>query len=344
MCIDRIISCNCDNIAPTDCSYGLMRDNTESPVCIGGTDGSCLLQSQCQNDTCGGIGTSICNCDFANCVFVSFGMNGSATTSDQSNTSMIMSTTGWEGCFSRSSDSLKILGNFPNAVITSQISSDDCNQNSTQSCDQNCMLVTMIRKAVSDSSKNQQATTKIAELQSELRNSIDNQTGYMLGRDFHASLVAIGVPPLRQDNSLEINLIIFFQQLGQVQQPTQDHLRVYYQTILALISDLGNFTTSDTNNWQYTWNSLANYSQMNFNQTQNGQNNQMNQGSSFDGNNYILTLTVPTQSVQQALTQSRRDGSGSGTGTVSWNNSAQSAHTPVMLLMSFVMAFLLCIL
>jgi len=362
-CTDKTTTCDCSNLPPTQCPCGTKRDNSESPVCIGESDGSCMLQSQCQNDTCGGIGTTLCQCDFTNCVFVSFGKSN-ATASGQSNNSLTVSTTGWEGCFSASSDSLRILANFPDAIITSQNSTDLCDQNNTQqNCDQNCLLAGLIRKQISDNSKISMANTRLTELQSDLRNSIDNQTGYMLGRDFRLTLLAVGIPPLRQDNSLDLNMIVYFQQMGNVQKPTQEHLRVYYQTFLGFISNLGNFT--DANNWQYNWNTLNNYTSnlssaqpQNQNQNQNQNNVQMNgqpgndqnnvqmtQGpSASDDNTYILSINVPSQTVQSAFTQSRRDGGGS----VSWggnnDNSAQSAHAPFMLLVSFVMAFLLSIL
>jgi hypothetical protein len=232
-------------------------------------------------------------------------------------------------------------------------SPENCSPNATsapqQNCGTNCILVNLIKKVISDNSRVQEANTRLTELQTERRNSIDNNTGCMLEKDFHLTLITIGIPPLRQDNSMQLNMIIEFQQLGNVQAPTQQHFRVYYQTFFVFLDELGNFTQNDTASWQYSWTTLEYFTQMNSSNattapqtTQSANATSLTQGQSYDENAYVLTITIPSQTVTRIYTQASVLSLQSINGTNLSPTSPASTTTPaIMMLMAAVIAVLL---
>jgi hypothetical protein len=246
--------CTCDDVPASLCPFGQNRDNSSAPSCIQ-SSGLCKLQSSCVPDMCGGISKNPCTCDYSTCVYILTNYSGSDNTQYFDTDSQDLGSTGYfEGCFSPSSDALQALLRLDYDVeILTSAPSDNCSSanstSSSQSC-QNCqMIVDRCSRRMSDQSLLLEATTQFEDDQQNSRQTIDNQTGAYLGKQFDVTIVVVGKPKIQEDNnSLDIALVTYFSPLERLQQPTDDHKRVLCNSLNVFVMTLLELNNNNNNN------------------------------------------------------------------------------------------------
>jgi len=323
--------CSCTSLPPSDCNFGQKRDVTIAPACTRGQYGNCVLQSTCIVDTCGGLGTPVCGCNYSACLFVT---SASGT---------------YEGCFAPNSDTFRMLVNYPNVTVSGVLPAN-CTQTApaapapapSSNCT-SCQQATIIqncRNTISGTDQINSAMTAFNQNQSDVRNSIDNETGTYLGRHFSLSSTVCATPTLRPDNSMDLSVVVNFIPNENVLTPTKDHQRVFCPCVKKLVTTLGKFQDSEAANSDCTWNSFD--AGQNQASTGNSQNNTLNVQKSkrgllqseTSGNSYLVSVNFPAAAVNRVY-------SGSGPGTTNANFGIVSQCGLMLLLAAMVAASLL---
>jgi hypothetical protein len=163
-----------------------------------------------------------------------------------------------------------------------------------------CHVVDSCKQSISNQEQITVASQTFLETQTEVQNSIDNETGCMLGQHFSLSVVVVATPSVRDDQSMDLNCVVNFHPLQKVLQPTKDHKRVYCPCVKKYLTKLAKFNDVDVQNADCQWGRDNNNQN---NQGQQGQKRGLSQASagSSNWNSDIMTLNFPAAAVKRVF-------------------------------------------
>jgi hypothetical protein len=187
---------------------------------------------------------------------------------------------------------------------------------SNSSCENCQMIVEQVRQRCGDQSRLSSAHSLLADEQLNSQQTVDNQTGSCLARQFQVDVVTVGKPRIRQnDNSLDMTLVTFFRPLELVQQPIDAHKRVFCIVLYRFVADILEIDVQNTTNGNMTdTSSMCQWLAMN------------TTGNTTTNNNYFAVILNFPESLLQQFSNSTSSGSQPSSPTSP--NSPNSPNSP----------------
>jgi len=144
------------------------------------------------------------------------------------------------GCYAPNSDVVRYILDVESEVTILGSSPNTCSSGSqsanTSDCD-SCVLLENCRNQITDDRIDQALLVLNRDLQNTSQ-GIDNVTGSYLARQFNVSILTVGSPKIRQDQSMDIKLLVHFVPLETCSTPSKEHLRVYCSSIKKFVFGL----------------------------------------------------------------------------------------------------------
>jgi len=116
-----------------------------------------------------------------------------------------------------------------------------------------CKVVDQCKTRISDKQQINVAIKSFVDTQAVVQNSIDEDTGCMLGQHFSLSMVVVATPSVREDESLDLTSVVNFHPIQKVRKPTKDHKRVFCPCVKKFFAKLAKFNDTDIERADCQW-------------------------------------------------------------------------------------------